>query len=64
MRLPTFLQTISYPELGYISKKEEVRNSVSCITPYGMVQGTLFLCPDDKERMWKQCVWLIPNSIS
>ena len=29
-----------------------------------MVQGTLFLCPDVKERMWKQCIWLIPNSIS
>ncbi|MDY2671801.1 MAG: hypothetical protein SOV66_01405 [Sodaliphilus sp.] len=29
-----------------------------------MVQGTLFLCPDGTGRMWKQCVWLIPNSIS
>ena len=22
--------------------------------PYGMVHETLFLCPDDTERMWKQ----------
>ena len=48
----------------YNSLSEDGRNIVSCITPYGMVHETLFLCPDGTARMWKQCVWLIPNSIS
>ena len=38
----------------HLSEEEDGRNSVSCITPYGMVHETLFLCPDDTERMWKQ----------
>ena len=37
-------------------QKEDGRNSVSCITPYGMVQETLFLRPDPKERVRKQRV--------
>ena len=38
----------------HLSEEEDGRNSVSCITPYGMVHETLFLYPDDTERMWKQ----------
>ena len=44
----------------YYSLSEDGRNSVSCITPYGMVQETLFLRPNPKERVRKQRVRLIP----
>ena len=44
----------------YNSLSEDGRNSVSCITPYGMVQETLFLRPGPKERVRKQRVWMNP----
>ena len=47
-------------EHGNYRTTEDGRNSVSCITPYGMVQETLFLRPNPKERVRKQRVRLIP----
>ena len=44
----------------YNTLSEDGRNSVSCITPYGMVQEMLFLRPDPKERVRKQRARLIP----
>ena len=44
----------------FIHYRKTVEIAFFCITPFGMVQKTLFLRPAPKERARKQRVRLIP----